>query len=341
MKKILAGLFLGIASFSLVHAEEIIPPEGGQRVILGVTAYYSPLPNQSKYSLGNYEAEIRMNGRGTNGADGTEVYPGMLAAPVNYPFGTKIFLPGLGVGEVHDRGGAIVNAGNRGEHYDRIDVWMGRGEGGLARALSWGKRNVEAVIWFPFEKNIPATTFSFADFPLATLSALPTTPIGKIAAPLFAEIDHVFELYPAGLSRDSNGESVKNLQKFLAQNGMYDGDISGVFDQETEGAVFAFQKSKGIVAKKEAWGAGVFGPQTQTALFSLLSDREKTLRGEKKPEIQSFEIVGKTPQKVIAKSESPPQESFVVKEFSPREMPQGAAVAGSRRDIGKMMSAEF
>lgn len=33
-----------------------------------VSAYYSPLPGQSYYLQGSYEAEIRMNGRGTHGA---------------------------------------------------------------------------------------------------------------------------------------------------------------------------------------------------------------------------------------------------------------------------------
>lgn len=33
-----------------------------------VTAYYSPLPNQSFYLKGDYEAEKKLNGNGTNGA---------------------------------------------------------------------------------------------------------------------------------------------------------------------------------------------------------------------------------------------------------------------------------
>jgi len=32
----------------------------------------------------------------------------MVAAPKSYAFGTVIVIPGLGVGEVKDRGGAIV-----------------------------------------------------------------------------------------------------------------------------------------------------------------------------------------------------------------------------------------
>ena len=42
------------------------------------------------------------------GADGTAVYPGMLAGPPSYEFGTVVALDGLGVGTVHDRGSRIV-----------------------------------------------------------------------------------------------------------------------------------------------------------------------------------------------------------------------------------------
>ena len=75
-----------------------------------VTAYYSPMPNQSFYLRGNYEAEKRLNGNGTHGASGKPVFTGMLAAPSSYSFGTRIEFDGLGVGIVEDRGGAIVEA---------------------------------------------------------------------------------------------------------------------------------------------------------------------------------------------------------------------------------------
>lgn len=57
-----------------------------------VTAYYSPLPDQSFYLKGSYEADIRLNGNGTHGASGKEVYPGMLAGPKTYAFGTQVYL---------------------------------------------------------------------------------------------------------------------------------------------------------------------------------------------------------------------------------------------------------
>jgi 3D (Asp-Asp-Asp) domain-containing protein len=111
-----------------------------------VTAYYSPLPDQSFYLKGNYNAEKILNGEGTHGASGKPVFVGMIAAPKTYNFGTRINLNGLGAGIVEDRGGAIVKAGERGQEHDRIDIWMGVGETGLRRAIAWGKRKVIGTI---------------------------------------------------------------------------------------------------------------------------------------------------------------------------------------------------
>ena len=55
-----------------------------------ISAYYSPLACQDRYATGSYRGDIRLNGNGTNDADGTPVYPGMIAAPKLYSFGTKM-----------------------------------------------------------------------------------------------------------------------------------------------------------------------------------------------------------------------------------------------------------
>ncbi len=57
----------------LLSATMIAPPSTSFAVndiekTFSVTAYYSPLPGQSFYLKGNYEAETRLNGNGTNGA---------------------------------------------------------------------------------------------------------------------------------------------------------------------------------------------------------------------------------------------------------------------------------
>lgn len=128
--------------FGLLPTGTITAQVVGEQKTFIATAYYSPLPNQQKYYTGDYESEKRLNGDGIAGSDGTPVYIGMIAAPKNYAFGTKIHLNGLGIVSVHDRGGAI----NTGDGIDRIDIWMGSGDEGLNRTLLWGRREITGTI---------------------------------------------------------------------------------------------------------------------------------------------------------------------------------------------------
>ena len=123
MKKFLVACLI-LSLVSSIFAESVFAEK---RTIIA-TAYYSPIPGQSYYLKGSYEADIRLNGKGTHGASGSPVYVGMIAAPKTYAFGTKIVIAGMGTGTVEDRGGAIVTAGMRNNQHDRIDIWMGKGE---------------------------------------------------------------------------------------------------------------------------------------------------------------------------------------------------------------------
>jgi len=115
-----------------------------------VTAYYSPLPNQDHYSYSiytkrerSYEEEKRLQWQWIRWASWKKVFPWMLAAPKNYKFWTKLYLEWLGVWEIADRGGAIVNKWIRGYDYDRIDIWMWYGDEWLKRANNWWKRRIK------------------------------------------------------------------------------------------------------------------------------------------------------------------------------------------------------
>lgn len=91
MNKIISSILLSFFFLQSVSVFADADAEKKQQKFI-VTAYYSPLPNQSYYMRGSYEADVVLNGRGTNGASGKEVYIGMLAAPKKYAFGTKIHL---------------------------------------------------------------------------------------------------------------------------------------------------------------------------------------------------------------------------------------------------------
>ncbi|MBU1934490.1 peptidoglycan-binding protein, partial [Patescibacteria group bacterium] len=242
-----------------------------------VTGYYSPLPNQSFYVRGSYEADIRLNGRGTNGADGTQVYVGMLAAPKTYPFGTRIVLPGLGVGEVHDRGGAII----AGADYDRIDVWMGHGEEGLARALNWGARIVEGEIFWSAHQIEPGLSFSWID------SGLPQKVIDRMRPKALQDP----QVFTKAITKQSNTADIKELQEALTTFGYYHGDVTGTYDQATTDAVLAFQLVEGVIPNENTAGAGNFGPKTQTKLKEVLESFNAEVRKEQKRLEQNRELL--------------------------------------------------
>ena len=208
-----------------------------------ISAYYSPIPNQSVYYRGSYDADVRLNGNGVHGASGKDVFPGMLAAPKKYPFGIKIKIPGLGVGEVSDRGGAIVPAGQRGYGHDRLDVWMGSGEEGLARALAWGKRTVSVTVYS--KASTIATSFTLPS-DTSVLAHLPRA--------------------VATVQTGSTGDDVTSIQQQLATYGYYHGDISGTYDDATQKAVIAFQVDKGVIDTPSDSDAGIVGPRTRAAL---------------------------------------------------------------------------
>lgn len=239
-----------------------------------ISAYYSPLPEQSFYYRGSFEADKRLNGNGTHGADGTPVYPGMIAAPKTYAFGTKIKIPGFGVGVVHDRGGAIVVAGERNHKYDRLDIWMGAGEEGLWRALAWGKREVTGTV-YPAEHEL-AENF--------------TLPKPK-----------QFFTFTANLARGDSGKEVERLQQELKTYGYFRAKISGEFDELTEKALLGFQLTRKIFNSADETGAGSLEAQSRELLNTEIQRRRKTTFAKKLP--PSFKQTAQAKRRTLSKGE--------------------------------------
>lgn len=194
-----------------------------------ITAYYSPEPSQCCYVMGDLLADRFLNGDGVHGADGTAVYPGMIAAPSTYAFGTRITLPGLGTVTVHDRGGAITEL-DSGEH--RLDLWVGSGEEGLARALAFGVQHVRGTV-YPVGSHQPTESIVLESLP-APASAL---------VPYIADELEFLRLLPR---KGDHGVAVLMLQQRLQLLGLYDGLPSTVFDHETEQALTAFNAAHTI-----------------------------------------------------------------------------------------------
>lgn len=211
-----------------------------------VTAYYQPVANQQNYAKGNFEAEVAMNGDDTT-ANGNKVKLGTVAAPPQYPFGTIIDIGGFGVGEVTDRGGAIKG--------NRFDIWVGKGDEGVARATNWGKRTTKCTVYLP-GSAVPSEVknrMGTYNLPSATLPA-----------------DYWQSKQSMGhknLGLGDNDEDVSVLTKTLKQLG-YAVTVSSNFDTTVEKAVITFQVNKNIIASKDAYGAGVVGPRTWQALLA-------------------------------------------------------------------------
>lgn len=245
----------------LALAEEEVPPPPAEEEedyylqTFIITAYYSPLPGQEYYVTGSYEGDITLNGNGTNGADGTPVFPGMIAAPKTYAFGMKMYIPGVGMTSVHDRGGAIVTAGNRGNSYDRLDIWMGHGDEGLRRALGWGKRTVEVRVYGQKPEIEDSVYF---DQYLTVENFYTETFLDPLE-------------FPDDLYYGNSGEEIQKMQNYLVEWG-YLKEANGFYGADTAEALFQFQLDYNIVSSSDELGAGHFGPATRRQFDSLIKN---------------------------------------------------------------------
>jgi peptidoglycan hydrolase-like protein with peptidoglycan-binding domain len=183
----------------------------------------------------------------------------MIAAPSNYPFGTKMHIPGIGTVAVHDRGGAIQTAGKNLKH-DRLDIWMGRGDEGLSRALTWGRRVLKVTVY-----GVDPSIREEVTFKSLVLSE------GYSRRPVRPP------MFPVDIWNLSHGEEVVKLQKTLAGLGYFDEPITGFYGPETRDAVYRFQSDHDIFTDASELGAGHTGPQTRISLEKAFVERRKTL----------------------------------------------------------------
>lgn len=237
MHKLLSGLLIACAvvTSTPVSAQslDILAP---QEVDFVLTAYYSPLPGQCCYVKGGLVADKILNGNGTHGADGTPVYVGMVAAPPSYKFGTKVQVPGLGVLEVHDRGGAIQLL--EGGKIHRIDVWAGYGEEGLARALSFGVKRVRGVV-YPAGGTQPASDFNLERIAMDYDRLRPYNVIQN----------GLVDVEPRA---GETSLSVAYLQDHLRALGYLADDATMFFGPKTQAALEGFQRDKGLPIKTDS-----------------------------------------------------------------------------------------
>lgn len=265
MKKFLIPLLM-LLSFGITFWENINTKNCKPTKFI-VSGYYSPVKWQKYYYRGNYEDEVRLNWWGLRWASWKKVFNWMLAAPKSYSFGTTIYFPGYGIGEVSDRWWAIVKSGQRGNKYDRIDVWMWTWENGLKRALSFGKKEVSAYIC---DQDLEVG-FDYSKFKI---------------------IDNFFGISLWSISLDAWREDpwVEVMQTYLSKLGYLNKkDISWEFDEKTENALCNFQVSKWIVEKNDET-CGYFWPTTRRALKNTIINKWIFLAYDEGPRHSSEEI---------------------------------------------------
>jgi peptidoglycan hydrolase-like protein with peptidoglycan-binding domain/3D (Asp-Asp-Asp) domain-containing protein len=254
-----------------VHEVKITSTAVGTEQTFIISAYYSPIKGQAKYVTGSYAGDIRLNGGGVHGADGTPVYPGMIAAPKSYLFGTKMKIPGIGTVAVHDRGGAIVHSGERGNAYDRLDVWMGYGDAGLKRALSWGKRTVNVINYGvnpDIKEEVTLTGYSESE-KIAVTNTLTFNSPGVEQKATLATVNTVS--FGQTLAFGTVHKDVAKIQSILKNLNYYNGEVNSIYDEKTVEAVTKFQVNEKIVATSNSYGAGYLGPKTLKVLASKLN----------------------------------------------------------------------
>ncbi len=219
-----------------------------------VSGYYSPEKWQKFYHKWDYFKEIRLNWHWIRWASWKPVFNWMIAAPKKYPFGTKIYFPGYWVWVVEDRWSAIVEAWKRWYQYDRIDIWMWKGQNALIRAMSWGKKELVGYVCPP-NKNLPIW-FDWWNFPIYKGN--------------FFDVS-VFAIELTYWRKDN---WVQAMQKYLTKLGYFPQEQTPTwfFWPITKKSLCQFQVDYWILKKNDPRCGIVRGPQTRwTAKQALIS----------------------------------------------------------------------
>ncbi len=202
-----------------------------------VTAYYSPLPGQSRYTTWSYYWDIRLNWEWKVTASWKWVFNWLMAAPRNYAYWTKIYLEGIWVWSVEDRWWAIVNAWERWHDYDRIDIWMWYWDEWLQRALEWWTRKVK---WYIVDDNA-SVSIEFDNSPIEKYEWLQATP------------------------NDRDVNNIVELQKLLRDIGLYNWEIDWRYER-VKNILIKYQIENWIIDSKYDSAAGYFWPKTFAAM---------------------------------------------------------------------------
>ena len=244
-------------------------PKEWQEWYFIVTAYYSPVAWQSKYTTWSYETELRLNGW-WNTANWKKPSNWTIAAPRNYPFWTKIYLEWFWVWEVNDRWWAIVNSWDNWHLHDRIDIWMWYWDEGRIRTAAWWVKTVKGSI-------VSSNTQIKTNFETSQSPEDSTSNSNKSS-----QIDKYKNLYVS--AENPNSDDVLNLQKLLKEVNLYNWNLDWKYDSIKD-ILINFQLENKIIFDKNSPEAGYFW--------------KKTFEAFKNKFWNNFELVNNSPTPVV------------------------------------------
>lgn len=176
---------------------------------------------------------------------------------------------------MHDRGGAIKN--------NRLDIWVGRGEAGLARALTRGIRRFEGTVYLPGAvipaeilaqeikpAKIPNVGFDYVLLKLAGRQTAPSTGKSynsedKNQQYFMNQVKNEF-LLDKSYGLKETDEKIKQIKLFMEELGYQQTDTE-IFDETLYQSLLKYQLDKNIFPSESAWGAGRFGKKTYSQLI--------------------------------------------------------------------------
>lgn len=280
-----AFIFTNFFSVNIARASE----QEAKKLYI-VTAYYSPLPDQKVYLRWSYEADIKLNWAWIAWASWKKVFPGMLAAPKSYSFGTKIFLEWFWVWEVSDRWWAIISIDNWESKIDRIDIWMWKWEEWLKRALQWGKRKINGYN----VSNDTEVSIDLNKFPA------PDSAIKSLSKESWILSENVWINSPI--------EKIKELQTTLKEMWFYFWDIDWIYSDNLKNWVANYQLKEWLIdsiSDMRAWYTWV---KTRTSIktnfaFYKKNNDEKILLVKQEEERQKKLAQAKAEKKAKVEKE--------------------------------------
>lgn len=253
-----------------------------------ITAYYSPLPWQSKYHTGNYYSEIKLNWKWTHGASGKAVFEWMLAWPKSYEFGTKISFEWLWIWEIADRWWAIVRAWWR-HKYDRIDIWMWYWYAWLIRAERWW---IQTVYW-EFVDNSSQVSIQFN-----TLNKW----YNKDSIIKIKNIKKEKNVFNMKFKPKDKNIKIRELQVVLNRLN-YKVEVTWIYDKNTTKSIIQFQKDNNIIKNISDYGTWYFWPKTWKILEEKYLEYKETVAEDYEKEVISKKDKTTLNKKITSKLE--------------------------------------